>query len=298
MNKIHSNKQIRFGLMCESPTLKAWEAECINQALGVENTKLELLIYPAQKSFQKKRSLIERALVKSKCYSPVDFSKRFKDIPFITCTTEKKNSSEYFSIEDIDKIKNANLNFILIFSGFDNIDGEILNFSKYGIWSYHHGDIEKYRGSPACFWEIYNNEIANGVVLQKFTTRDDEVIILKNGYFKLFNYSYKKTLDYVYFKSAGWLKDICTSLISNTGPYLNNMPTRIEAIEYSKPNSIEFLKFSFKLFKNKLRIFLNNFFVEQWNIGYVDMSIKDLVESDDVLKINWRTVSIKKRIFC
>ena len=49
---------------------------------------------------------------------------------------------------------------------FNIIKGEILNSSKYGIWSFHHGDTSKYRGGSG-FWEIINNEPTTGVTLLK-----------------------------------------------------------------------------------------------------------------------------------
>ena len=73
---------------------------------------------------------------------------------------------------NIEEIKKYNLDFILKLSR-GIIKGEILNTAEYGIWSFHHDDEMKYRGRPACFWEIYNNDPVTGAILQKLSNKLD-----------------------------------------------------------------------------------------------------------------------------
>ncbi len=47
--------------------------------------------------------------------------------------------------------------------------GRILFEPKYGILSFHSGDVRKYRGRPAAFWQFINGENEIGVTLQRLT---------------------------------------------------------------------------------------------------------------------------------
>jgi len=61
----------------------------------------------------------------------------------------------------------SNLNpDILFLRGFGIIKDPILNIAPYGVLSYHHADITKYRGGPPLFWELFHNEKEAGITLQ------------------------------------------------------------------------------------------------------------------------------------
>jgi hypothetical protein len=44
--------------------------------------------------------------------------------------------------------------------------GNILTAAKFGVWSYHFGDIDRYRDGPPGFWEMYERNPLSGVVLK------------------------------------------------------------------------------------------------------------------------------------
>jgi methionyl-tRNA formyltransferase len=50
--------------------------------------------------------------------------------------------------------------------GYGIIKEPILSIPPFGILSYHHGDMRKYRGQPPAFWELYNNEKEMGITVQ------------------------------------------------------------------------------------------------------------------------------------
>ncbi|MFW9970749.1 MAG: hypothetical protein ACFFDF_11175 [Candidatus Odinarchaeota archaeon] len=315
MKETKIRRKIRFGLMCESPTLKAWEMECIKKTLDINDIELSLLIYPTKEIAEEKSNffiklfdfglykkflfqLYEKFLFRPKSYSLVALSETFKEIPFMYCSTKKKNFFEYFLKNDINKIKSTNLDFILLLSGFQNIQGEILGTSRYGIWSYYQSDIERYRGNPPCFWEIYNHDNVTGAVLRKITSENEKSIVLKKGYFKTINHSYVENFDNVHFESASFLHDACIDLMNIGVESLNKSILKTSSHKHSIPNNIEFIKFCLILFKNKIKKNLKNlFFIEQWNIGYINKSIEDLLETDEKLKINWLLAPSKIEFF-
>ena len=60
---------------------------------------------------------------------------------------------DIFSKKDFDDTPKYDLDLIIRFE-FDIIRGNILDASRNGIWSFHHGDNRINRGGPSCFWEI------------------------------------------------------------------------------------------------------------------------------------------------
>jgi len=78
-------------------------------------------------------------------------------------------SSDYFPEDHIRQIQDLGLD-VLFRIGFRIIRGEILlRGARFGIWSFHHGDIRNYRGQPSGFWEFMEGEGSVGAVLQVLT---------------------------------------------------------------------------------------------------------------------------------
>ena len=73
-----------------------------------------------------------------------------------------------FNAADIAAVKRDSLDVIVRF-GFNSLSGEILSAARYGVWSYHHGDNNKYRGGPAGFWEMYERNPLTAAILQILT---------------------------------------------------------------------------------------------------------------------------------
>jgi folate-dependent phosphoribosylglycinamide formyltransferase PurN len=75
-------------------------------------------------------------------------------------------TSNHYASETIDKIQSYNLDVLVLTGGFGIIKSPLLNITPWGVLSYHHGNMRKYRGMPPAFWELYNNENEMGVTVQ------------------------------------------------------------------------------------------------------------------------------------
>lgn len=71
-----------------------------------------------------------------------------------------------YSEETINKIKALDLDVLLLVGGYGIIKEPLLRLTRFGILSYHHGNIRKYRGMPPALWELYNGEKEMGVTVQ------------------------------------------------------------------------------------------------------------------------------------
>ena len=181
-------QQLRFGVMLnEDLTVYRWVADCIRALIESNLAEPALLIINSgrtpKKSYLKGLSPLKTILFRVyrriwltdriSALQHVNLRPELRDVPRKFCkTTLKGKFSEYFSDEDILNIKEFKLDFILRFS-FNIIRGEILEAARFGIWSYHHDDERRYRGGPACFWELYNGDVTTGAMLQQLTERLD-----------------------------------------------------------------------------------------------------------------------------
>ena len=87
-----------------------------------------------------------------------------------------------FPPEAIEQIRSKNLDVLVRF-GFNILKGDILKSARYGVWSYHHGDNDFYRGGPPHFWELYEHSPISAVMLQVLTEELDAGVVLCKSHF-------------------------------------------------------------------------------------------------------------------
>ncbi len=87
-----------------------------------------------------------------------------------------------FPDDAMEAIRARNLDVIIRF-GFNILRGEILDAARFGVWSFHHGDNDQYRGGPAHFWEMVEGNPLSGVILQVLTDELDAGRVLAKGHF-------------------------------------------------------------------------------------------------------------------
>jgi hypothetical protein len=219
------------------------------------------------------------------------------EVKSLHCTTTKKKYSEYFSDTIIENIKSHQLDFILRF-GFNIIRGEILNAAKFGVWSFHHDDEQKYRGGPPGFWEILKNDPVTGTILQRLTDKLDGGIILKKGFFKTIDHSYAGQIDQLYFASAEWPLHVCRDIENNVAPYTDDAQSRTNAKVYKAPTNPAMLSFWFKILKNKISFHYQELFKpEDWNVGIAKTSISSFSKNFDANNLTWLPHPPKGRYF-
>src|SRR5580765_3138901 len=87
-----------------------------------------------------------------------------------------------FPDEALEQIRAKKLDVLIRF-GFNILHGDILKAARYGVWSYHHGDNDFYRGGPAHFWELHEGSPLSGVILQVLTEELDGGLVLCKSLF-------------------------------------------------------------------------------------------------------------------
>lgn len=170
--------KLNLGLFCRDfNNLADWEYRLFEKLLDHKHINIKIIY---QKKFNKKaynfRDILFKFFVRiEKLHSStpkLESNIRNKVVKKLNKINLKKidvKSSKYFDYFDkaiSNEIKKNNLDLILRHD-FNIIKGDVLNSTKYGIWSFHHGDTSKYKGGPSGFWEIIFNEAVTGVTLIK-----------------------------------------------------------------------------------------------------------------------------------
>jgi len=298
---------IRFGIMCRGTTFAAWQASCLQKLLDLDYVELELLIIDKDDNsgiftFKQIRKLNPRRVLwsvfqffvnrRSWALRMVDMSGKLAQIPSMSCKVASKGKfSQYFSEHDVREIRNYNLDFILRF-GFDTVRGEILNSSRFGIWSFHHDDEQKYRGGPPGFWEIYKGDSVTGAILQRLTDRLDRGIILKKGFFKTIETSYTLNRDATYFGSVDWPAQVCIDIRNGVGHYLEASPSQTMAPIFRHPSNLQMLVFSVRVVLNILKVLYDRLlFYDEWGIGVVDKPANEFLTPGARPEVQWLSPS-------
>jgi hypothetical protein len=112
----------------------------------------------------------------------VDCSSLLAGIESIEVEPIGKKFVQRFPLDAIERIQSKQLDVLLRF-GFNILHGEILTSARFGVWSYHHGDNEFYRGGPPHFWELYEKAPLSGVILQVLTEELDGGVVLCKSLF-------------------------------------------------------------------------------------------------------------------
>lgn len=275
-----SHPQLKFGILLNRMQLYPWQIKAYEEIIKTGLASCELLIIKEEEpttntSFINKITnphLLFEQYKKRKLntglYQPTEFEAIHSIEQLKVRPITKGKSAEWIAEDDLAKIKNKDLDIIIRF-GFGILKGDILNAAKWGIWSFHHGNEQEFRGGPAGFWEIFKGFKTQGAIMQQLTEKlDAGKIILKREY-SVIAHSYPENVTKLHMESADMpaqaIKMLVNGLIDI--PQLTEVKTKAKIYRY--PTNFQFIVFLVKLFKNKLRLKYNTWFKqENWVVGY------------------------------
>lgn len=299
---VETSSPLRFGVMCHAGGLTKFALTCIQNISDLAIPELLILdtaeprrSSPAEK-FKKAISLngnlwhLQNRLfpvhdIPAYRTSPLDDC--FPKVPRLSCSITRKGKwSEYFSPEDIARVKEYKLDFILKFA-YGIIRGDIFSAARYGVWSYHHDDEDKYRGGPPGFWEIMKGDPVTGALLQRINTKLDGGVVLKKVYVPTVGTSYAANLQRIQESSTHMVRWVCLDIRRGKAEYLEAPPSKSQAPIYRAPNDFEMLRFYWRLVRNWARHKLANQRMDEWNIGLVRAAPQDFLKESFEPRIEW-----------
>lgn len=270
---IESQKYIKYVVMVNGHKLKQWQVDVINQ---LENSELCrcVLIISNPDELSSKKNLFQKLFSRHALYNFL-LNRPFRieaektvalptGVPVIEMAAERKGTSHYFSDSDVLKIKEFNPSLIIRF-GYNILRGDILNAAPNGVWSFHHGDENKFRGGPFGFHEIRTKTPVTGVILQKLTSRLDAGHVLLRREYITVMHSWKEmrqrllseNVDMVLLAVKKYivLKETLPVSSSSNAPILR------------APGNCRMALFLVKLWLSRISFHINRLFVyESWHI--------------------------------
>ena len=181
-----------------------------------------------------------------------------------------------YNENNIKTLRNLSLNLILRVNTPGIYKGDILNVSKIGILSFHHGDNRWNRGGPAAFWEVYKKKDATGFIIQLLTDELDAGNIIYRGEYmtkEFYSTNKHKLLNDSYFHMEKVINNIIAGNNINIEDYY---PFGGEILK--TPNfKITFHYFILFILKLSNKIFRKLFPKQRiWSIYFSRTSFKDL----------------------
>jgi hypothetical protein len=287
-------KVMRFGVMIDGFQLKQWQLSVIERLLEDSANQLVVVIKSETKSSYNASKIplgyrwIERQLRQLKVLQPVDASSFFASTEIENITPSKKGISNYITTSDCERLKTYHLDFVIRF-GFGIIRGEILDLPKYGIWSFHHGNPEQYRGGPPGFWEFLHAVPTNGLILQRLTNELDAGVILRSGEVRCRSHSFLEHMERLFTVGIDFPRWVSAAIRNNQPKIVDHKLTQKGPI-YKVPSNWKVGLFYFKIAKAKVYFHLIQLFrSEIWNSGmssifeWSDLKIKNIEWLPEVL---------------
>ena len=192
LNSTSRDPHLRIGVLLDGPTLPAHLAETLEHIANSNFARVELVVFNAATSriAKKNTGLFARYVawdVKriSEALNPlaeIDCARYLKDVETLSVTPIVDQDSQRFSNDAVARIREKNLDVLVKF-GFGELRGEILNAARYSVWTYHHGDPDRYRGGPPYFWEVYEDNLLTCTALERLADEPSENQILCRGVF-------------------------------------------------------------------------------------------------------------------
>jgi len=302
MTGSEDHPRLRYAVMCDASGLPQFARACIDQLAGIAEPSL-LIVNDAPPQYTSWKNKLKKSVrldgnlwyLQNRLFSVQDIppyrksslDECFPDVPRLQCAVTRKGRwSEYFLPDDIERIRGYALDFVLRFA-YGIVRGDILSVARYGVWSYHHDDEQKYRGGPPAFWEIYHADPITGALLQRLTDRLDGGIPLKRIYVPTVGTSYRGNLQRVLESSTHMVRWVCLDLLAKNASYLDDPPSPSRAPIFRAPNDWRMIRFWCRLASNWIRYKVANQRVDEWNIGLVRTAPHEFLQESFEPTIEW-----------
>jgi len=202
-------------------------------------------------------------------FAPTDAAQLLKNTDCMWVTPLRKKFVDRFSGDDLNAVRSFNLDVMLRF-GFRIIKGDILKVAKFGVWSFHHGDNDFYRGGPALFWEIYENNPVSGTMLQILNEDLDGGRVIYKSFASTHGYSLYMNRNAAFWKTAAFITRKLRALAEGGIEALESIPAAPDAKPriYRTPKMGRVALFSLRCATRLVAAQLDyRFLQEQWFIA-------------------------------
>lgn len=276
------HKRLRICIIVDSDSISKWEYDAIVYAASRLDIKIDSVLYCTNRISHRKyfKNFLYFALnllsMRNKWTMPTSWENLISDNTRIK-RFRAENRGLWQSVpSDVSIWLNSNPPDVILKFGMNLLSDPHHLPSKFGVLSFHHGDPTKFRGRPAGFYEILSKEQEIGVIIQRLTNSLDGGEIVSSGAFKIYEHSYKRSLENAY----GGGRYLLVKALSNLG---HPQPSGSLGKIYTLPSNLQVVVFCLKILISKAkRVIEVLFFRKKWSISTTKQSISDVMESSDL----------------
>ncbi|QYU70291.1 hypothetical protein J4558_09310 [Leptolyngbya sp. 15MV] len=178
--------------------------------------------------------------------------------------------------ESFGAIADLDLDFAVRF-GFGILSGPILDLPRFGVWSFHHGDPEKFRGQPPGLWEIIEGAAVTGAAVQRLGERLDAGQLLAIARLPTIRGSYTRQLDQLLRVPSGLLAQVARHCALHGE--LPTLPVETSGPIYRKPGPWDTIRLLLRLLQGRLgNIARSMLRYQQWNVAVARAPIGAIID--------------------
>ncbi|KAB5491519.1 MULTISPECIES: hypothetical protein [Flagellimonas] len=286
--------KLKIGILINDYRIPLWEYRMVQNILASDHSEVALIVRKKSmagtnkdgklKTLWKVRNSLLYFLhgkLENKLFKPRPNAFQAKDLkeliecPEIVVSPKETKFSDIIGAEDISKIREHNIDVFIRF-GFRILRGEILKSSKFGVWSYHHGDNDINRGGPPGVWEVYEGWHNTGAVLQILTEDLDGGLTLAKTRASTDSVSINRNKNNYYWSATSLITRKLAELHKKGGTVFMDEVLRDNAkpqIYYNRlfvaPTNGEALKALLKIYTGVFKGWVKRiFFFNQWILMY------------------------------
>jgi hypothetical protein len=275
-------RKLKLGILLDSFDVPAWVDNIIRQVVNGNAGEFKLVILnDGPKKSDKSNgntivySIFNRIdeIICTKEPNPFTLksaAELFCNVPIIKLTSIKINNDWSINAADIKKIKEYQLDVLIKF-GFEYLQCDTFNVSKFGTWFYYHGDDRIMKGGPPGFWEVVENWSETGSALLSAGWGNFPIRVLYRSNFITYPLSPARQRSYYFWGTTSFLPRQISLLqrlgeekyFQETEKY--NLSLHHEIKKYEAPSNILAIKAIAKILIRLSKEFIQRlFYTDHW----------------------------------
>jgi hypothetical protein len=265
--EIELTSQIRVGVMLDDTVVPNWVYSILAELTSGRALELALVILNDNDADRKKplpgrlssvRQKVFAAYVNADrklfaggagldAFSPRDASGLLDRVSVARVRPIQTGFVDRFPDADLKLIRSTELDVIVRF-GFRILKGDILKTARNGIWSFHHGDNDFYRGGPVLFWEMYEDSPVSGAVLEILDEKAYGGQVIYKSFSGTHRYSFHRNRNETYWKSSYFVGRKLQDLLKAPPTNVATIPPAADARPkcHQTPSVPQLLRFSLR----------------------------------------------------
>jgi hypothetical protein len=233
-------EKLKIGILLNNYSIPSWEYQIVAEIENSDYAKIVLVIKNDSVPAAEKKTGVPASILKfvykadSKLFKTrpdytliKDARSLLKDVPELVISHRNPFSSDYFTAEEINIIRDINPDVLIKF-GLHKLNEDIVKLPKYGIWSYPIEGNLKDRLSDQGFWEVIDKVPVTNSTLEILTPDENRADVIFSGWESTCPYSINVNRNSISWRSALFAPRIIKALSEFGEDYLETLKARFK----------------------------------------------------------------------